>query len=168
MSERSRLEDLRRRVQQDPASIAFAQLAEELRRENSLDEAVSVCRAGLAVHPGYVSARLTLGRALLELGELDAAEQELARVVQAAPDNLAAIRALGDVHARRGSLSSSLTQFQTALSLAPNDPALERTVNDLSRQLSEAPPIESTDHRLLAALEGWLHAIHATRAERRP
>ena len=170
MSDSQRIADLRRRVLQDPASIAFAQLAEELRRENALDEAIAVCRTGLAVHPAYVSARLTLGRALLQLGDVEAAEQELAKVVQAAPDNLAAIRAIGEIHARRGALSTSLSQFQTALSLAPNDPAIERTVSDLSRQLADVPPpaaAPTRDERLLAILDGWLDAIHAARAEPR-
>ena len=36
MSVNQRLEDLRRRVQQDPSSIAFAQLAEEYRRAGQL------------------------------------------------------------------------------------------------------------------------------------
>ena len=76
MAESSRLEDLRRRVQKDPASIAFAQLAEECRRAGQLREAVEVCRAGLAIHPDYLSARVTLGRAFLALGRLDAAQAE--------------------------------------------------------------------------------------------
>lgn len=167
MSER--LEDLRRRVREDPASIAFAQLAEELRREGAFAEAISVCRDGLARHPTYVSARLTLGRALVQAGDFDAAEHELARVLQVAPDNLAAIRALGEANARRGAISTSLSQFQAALSLAPNDPALERTVSDLSRQLSETPAPQTPTRaaRVIAALESWLHAVHVTRAKRR-
>ncbi len=65
MPDNPRIEDLRRRVQQDPASIAFAQLAEEYRRAGLQQEAIDTCRAGLARHPGYLSARVTLGRALL-------------------------------------------------------------------------------------------------------
>ena len=70
MPEHPRIEDLRRRVQKDPASIAFAQLAEEYRRAGQYQEAVEVCRAGLAIHPGYLSARVTLGRALQHPHEL--------------------------------------------------------------------------------------------------
>ena len=88
----SRIDDLRRRVQQDPASIAFAQLAEEYRRAGQFQESVDVARSGLLLHPGYVSARVTLGRALLQLGMYDAAYHELALVRETAPDNLAAIR----------------------------------------------------------------------------
>ncbi|MFM8534027.1 MAG: tetratricopeptide repeat protein, partial [Acidimicrobiia bacterium] len=79
--ENPRLLELRRRVQADPASIAFAQLAEECRRAGDTDEAVGLARAGLQYHPGYLSARVTLGRALIELDQLDEAEHELAYVL---------------------------------------------------------------------------------------
>ena len=96
-----RLEELRRRVEKDPASVAFAQLAEEYRRAGDYEEAIRVARNGLAQHPGYLSARVTLGRALVELGQYDDARTELEQVLRAAPDNLAAIRALADIHQRR-------------------------------------------------------------------
>jgi tetratricopeptide (TPR) repeat protein len=76
-----RIEDLRRRIQEDPASLAFAPLAEELRRAGRIQEAVRVCRTGLALHPEYLSARATLGRALLDLGQLDDALAELTAVL---------------------------------------------------------------------------------------
>jgi len=97
-----RIEELRRRLLKDPASIAFAQLAEEHRRAGDLDEAIRVSEAGLEQHPGYLSARVTLGRALAELGRLDEAADEFSRVVEAAPDNLIAVRALADIHHRLG------------------------------------------------------------------
>ena len=62
MADSPRLEELRRRVQADPASIAFAALAEEYRRAGKFREAVDASRAGLRYHPTYVSARVTLGR----------------------------------------------------------------------------------------------------------
>ena len=70
MADNPRIEDLRRRIQKDPASIAFAQLAEELRRAGQSQEAVEICTSGLASHPGYLSARVTLGRALLRSDKL--------------------------------------------------------------------------------------------------
>ena len=65
---RRRLEALRRRVLADPASVAFAALAEEYRRAGRFDEAIDTARAGLDRHPAYASARVTLGRALLRVG----------------------------------------------------------------------------------------------------
>ena len=135
MADSSRIDDLRRRVQKDPASIAFAQLAEELRRAGDLKESVEVCRAGLAKHPGYVSARVTLGRALIDLNDLDNADAELRLVLKVAPDNLSAIRARADIFRRRGDLESALAHYRIALGMARNDPDLERAVAELSKQV---------------------------------
>ena len=101
MSESARLEELRRRVRTDPASIVFATLAEEYRRAGHFQDAVDTCRAGLERHPAYVSARVTLGRALLAMGEFDEAQRELEAVLRVAPENLAAIRALAEIHDSR-------------------------------------------------------------------
>jgi len=131
--------ELRRRVQTDPASIAFAQLAEECRRTGANDEAVAICRAGLERYPGYLSARVTLGRALIELGDLDAAEVELGRVVSDVPTNLAAIRGLAEIFQRRGRMSEALEYYRRALDLARHDPDLEDTVERISQVVAPAP-----------------------------
>jgi len=146
MRDNQRIDDLRRRVQKDPASIAFAQLAEELRRAGDFDESVQICRAGLAIHPPYLSARVTLGRALLELNQLADARTELELVLKSAPENLAAIRGLGEIHHRAGNLEAALTQYRAALALARNDPDLQETVAQLASQVApqEASPPDDT------------------------
>jgi tetratricopeptide (TPR) repeat protein len=185
VTDQHRLDDLRRRVQKDPASIAFAQLAEELRRSGALQEAVDVSLSGLAVHPSYLSARVTLGRALLELDRLEQAQTELERVLAGAPENLAARRGLGAILRRRGQADEALAHYRAALALAPNDPDLEESVRSLSRCVDITPAIASLeeavassalelpdparDHstRTVVVLEGWLDAIHVARANRR-
>jgi predicted Zn-dependent protease len=93
----SRIRDLERRVEHDPASIAFAQLAEEYRRAGRLDDAIRVARAGLARHQTYPSVRVTLGRALLAQGRLDEARVEFEAAATEAPDHIAATRALTEL-----------------------------------------------------------------------
>jgi tetratricopeptide (TPR) repeat protein len=133
--ESPRIAELRRRVHADPASIAFAQLAEEYRRAGQYDEAVKYCRAGLTRHPGYLSARVTLGRSLMELGELDAAASEFDFVLRSAPDNLAAIRGSAEIHQRRGSMEEALEYYSRALTLAPFDPELGDGVKRITQEL---------------------------------
>src|SRR5262245_60907658 len=145
MADNQRIEDLRRRVQKDPASIAFAQLAEELRRAGQYQESVEVCHAGLKLHPGYLSARVTLGRALIEVNDLDTALGELSTVLKNAPENLAAIRGVAEIHHRRNDLQAALAQYRAALLLARNDPDLQRTVDELARQVEPPPPPEDND-----------------------
>jgi tetratricopeptide (TPR) repeat protein len=134
-----RIAELRRRVHADPASIAFAQLAEEYRRAGQFQEAVKYCRIGLARHPGYLSARVTLGRALMEIGGLDEAASEFELVLKSAADNLAAIRGMAEIQQRRGDMRAALDYYKRALTLARFDPELEETVNRISRELGAAP-----------------------------
>lgn len=160
MPDNPRIDELRRRIQRDPASIAFAQLAEEYRRAGSNDDAIATCRSGLAIHPGYLSARVTLGRALIEVNELDGALAELEFVLKSAPENLAAIRGVAEIHHRRGDLGEALAFYRAALALARHDPDLEQTVDEISRALSPVPPavddglsFEQASAEFLSALE---------------
>src|SRR5579862_3093560 len=114
MPDRSRVEDLRRRIREDPASIAFAQLAEEYRRTGQFAEAVDVARAGLRRYPDYRSARVTLGRALAALGRGEEAEGEFRCVLEGAPANLAARRGLADIYRGRGDVVHALDQYRAA------------------------------------------------------
>lgn len=143
MGETSRLEELKRRVEADPASIAFASLAEEYRRAARFDEAVEASRAGLRFHPTYVSARVTLGRSLMELALYDQAERELHVVARSTPDNLAARRALGDLYWRQGDLVRALEQLRLASGLAPGDGELAEMVRELELDVAASePPVE--------------------------
>jgi len=187
-SDPSRIDELRGRLQKDPASIAFAQLAEEYRRAGKFREAVSTAQAGLARHPGYLSARVTFGRSLLELGDLDGAYRELSDVLKQAPENLAAIRGLAELHRRRGELPEALEQFKSAFELAGNDPGIEQLVRDLKRETGQrgvpapatptgarfaGPPREGSENpeqgsarRVSSYLHRWLEAIMAERRAR--
>ena len=132
----SRITELEARIARDPASIAFAQLAEEYRRDGRLDDAVRVCRDGLAQHPDYPSARLTLGRALVEQGHPDQARAEFERVAREGPDNLAAVRAIEE-----------LRRLGVEMGGGESEPA-------------------AADDAALAELDGWLSALTADRAAR--
>ncbi len=79
---------------------AFSVIAERFRRAGQADRAVDVCREGLALYPEHLSARVTLGCALMDLGQDLEAHKELQAVLRRAPDNLAAIRGLAELHAR--------------------------------------------------------------------
>jgi tetratricopeptide (TPR) repeat protein len=106
MSDSSRITELKRRVQMDPASIAFAALAEEYRRLGRYEESVATCQVGLLRHPAYLSARVTLGRSLIELKRYDEAREQLEHVLRVAPENLAAIRGLAEIHGQENELTS--------------------------------------------------------------
>lgn len=140
MIDDARIAELRRRVHADPASIVFAQLAEECRRAGNTEEAVAICRAGLAHHPNYLTARVTLGRALIELEQLDDAFAELTFVLAAAPDHLVAIRALAEIYQRRGMMREALVHYRRALDIAQYDTGLSKTVRQIEDAVAPAAP----------------------------
>jgi hypothetical protein len=90
------------RSRQAPAedTPSFGAIAERFRRAGDLDRAIALCQEGLKKFPNQLSARVTLGWAYLDKGEYDHARQELERVIRRAPDNLAAIRGLAELHDR--------------------------------------------------------------------
>jgi len=172
MIDSGRIDELKRRVRQDPASISFAALAEEYRRAGHYQEAIEICREGLRHRPGYVSARVTLGRALLEVGEFEEAARELESVLSAAPDNIVAMRTLEE--ARRRSNQQSLPA-EEAPDVKPVPPEIPRIpVSQLSKTI-EDPVAESPASRdhvhataeepALAGLEEFLEAILRARRE---
>ena len=161
MADDARIEDLRRRLRKDPASIAFAQLAEELRRAGQFQEAVKVCRTGLAIYPEYLSARVTLARALLDLDHLDEAQHEFEKVRDTAPEDFAAIRALADIRSRRATTETEAggdvePVAEVATAPGASQPGSPRLDEDESLRVV----------RTVAALESWLAAIDVSRARR--
>jgi len=169
MTDSPRVEELKRRVQRDPASIAFAALAEEFRKLGMFGEAIETCRAGLQRHPAYISARVTLGRALVEVGEFDEASIELEQALRNAPENLAAIRALADIHRRRAELPEKFEHYEPPPAeqrIAVSTAAVEPSA---SAQLPTA--VQSSDVAVdpefpaLVELEAFLVAIERARRD---
>ena len=110
---------------------------------------MQICRDGLVRHPGYLSAQVTLGRALMGLGEYEEARTELESVLRVAPDNLTAIRALADIHQHLGDVV---------------DPSAMQARTTPPLQASPAPIPEDP---AVAELEQWLTAIVADRSRNR-
>jgi tetratricopeptide (TPR) repeat protein len=178
VADSARIQELRRRVQEDPATLAFAPLAEELRRAGRAAEAIRICQAGLEIHPAYLSARATLGLALFEAGDLDTAFLELTTVLGSAPENLTALRGVAEIQERRGELRDALEKYRLALALSGRDPELARTVHELEHRLTGAAAgsvpavaqgagtLDDGAREIVRQLERFLGAVLEDRARR--
>ena len=127
----ARGEELRRRLEREPESRLFAQYAEELRREGDTVAAIQVCRDGLERHPNYASARITLGRALLDSGEVTGARAEFEAVLAQSPENILASRYLGECLERSGDLAGATARYEATLAQAPGDDFSRERVAEL-------------------------------------
>jgi tetratricopeptide (TPR) repeat protein len=112
----------------------FAATAERLRRQGQSARAVELCRTGLTKFPDQLSARVTLGCALMDLEQYDEARIELEYVLTRAPDNLAAIRGLAELHDR--SESTAVMQMEHLDDWPPRP-------EDIERAGGETPVVES-------------------------
>ena len=74
--------------------------------------------------PKFVQARMLLGAALLQHGDLELAQQELQQVLEQTPDNIEARKLLADVRLKLGEPQSALNVLTPALSAPAFDPQL--------------------------------------------
>jgi tetratricopeptide (TPR) repeat protein len=135
MVESARVTELRRRLESDPGSLAFGSLAEELRRQGNLEEAISICRAGLDRHPGFLSGHMTLGRALSATGDDAGATAAFESVLSVAPDNLLASRLLADMYEKEGRLEEAKLCLEKAERYTVKEPTIGVRIADLAKRL---------------------------------
>ena len=134
------IEALRERMARDPLSRAFLQLAEEYRKAGRHDEAIAVCLEGLARHPTYHTARISLGRTYLEAGRLDEARRALAEVLDLAPENHLAGKLLAEVQRRTGDVAAAMETYRSILRHYPGDREVEALLKDILEVQGTPPP----------------------------
>jgi tetratricopeptide (TPR) repeat protein len=140
-----KIEELRFRLKTDPKSRIFYPLAEELRKVSAFTEAEQVLHTGLANHPTYLSAWVSLGRVLRELGNNQQAVDALTRALQLDPGNVVAARILADAYLALGEKVEAIKKYKLVHALLPSDEELEGTIERLELELHPpAPaPVES-------------------------
>jgi tetratricopeptide (TPR) repeat protein len=135
-----RIDELRKKLEKEPGSRLFAQLAEELRKDGEYEDAIRVAREGLQKHPNYPSARMTLGRALFDTGDWDAARSEFEQVLKGAPDNILASRLLAESLESLGDVTGALARYKKTLGLAPGDKQVMTRLEALEKRAGTGAP----------------------------
>src|SRR5205814_1956891 len=131
-----KIEELRFRVKTDPKSRLFYPLAEELRKIGQFAEAEQVLRTGLAHHPTYLSAWVSLGRAQRDLKNNSAAVETLNKAMQLDPGNVVAARLLADSYLALGEKLEALKKYKLVHALLPSDEELEAMIERLDNELN--------------------------------
>src|ERR1700690_3276352 len=115
------IEKLKEKIEKDPNSKLFVPLSEEYKKEGKLDEAINVLLSGIEKQPGYMSARVALGKIYLEKEMLKEAQTEFELVVKAIPDNLYAHKKLADIYRATGDTERAIRSYKTVLKLNAMD-----------------------------------------------
>ncbi len=109
------------RLARDPASLAFAQLADLYRKAGRTPDAIALCRHGLERYPQYMTARLILAKAWLAEGRLDEAGAEIATILETSPKDVQCVRLAAEIERRRGNVDGAVEHLEKAVRLDPTD-----------------------------------------------
>src|SRR5262245_33036755 len=138
MGTSSRVEELQEKFVENPRRY-FAPLANELRKAGDLAQAIAICRSHLPGQPGHVSGHIVLAQALYEAGELDEARSSFAAAVELDPENLIALRYMGDIARAAGDREDARQWYQRVLDADPRNYEIARIVRELEGEPDEPP-----------------------------
>ena len=138
-----KIEELRARLKADSKSRLFYPLAEELRKVSQFAEAEQVLRTGLTHHPTYLSAWVSLGRVLRDVGKDSEASEALAKALQLDPGNVVAARLLADAYLALGQKVEAIKKYKLVYALMPSDESVEAIIERLEGELNPPPPAKA-------------------------
>ncbi|MEP6780678.1 MAG: tetratricopeptide repeat protein [Gemmatimonadaceae bacterium] len=137
MSNADRIEELRNKYEENPRRY-FAPLANEYRKAGDLAQAISICREHLPKQPGHMSGFIVFGQTLFEANNLDEARSVFEQALALDPENLIALKHLGDIARTRGETSVARRWYERVLDADPRN-------DDIASQLAmlsvPTPPI---------------------------
>ena len=113
------------RLAREPTSQTYAALAEAHRRAGQPEEAIRLCRDGLARFPEYSTTRLILAKALLDRGEVAEARREIGQFVETEPGHEPALRLGVECALRVGDPGTALGYLRRLVTLDPRDRAAQ-------------------------------------------
>ena len=133
-----RLRELQEKFEENPRRY-FAPLANEYRKGGQPKRAIEICRAQLAQMPGHMSGQIVFGQALYEAGEFDEARQVFERALTLDPENLIALRSLGDMSLQSGNTTEARSWYTRLLDADPKDTAVIALVSEIDASAEAAP-----------------------------
>src|SRR5512146_1293777 len=111
MANSARIDDLQKKFDENPRRY-FAPLANEYRKAGDPAQAIAICREFLPQQPGHMSGHIVYGQALYDAHQLDEAKSVFDTALTLDPENLIALRYLGDIARALGDPGSARTWYQ--------------------------------------------------------
>jgi tetratricopeptide (TPR) repeat protein len=123
----SEIARLSERLNKDPKSRIFVQLADAYRKSNMIDEALEILNKGLAFHPNYPLAHLILGKCHFDKRQYEQAKESFDKTLSYDPQNIVALRMLAQTCEVTKDEDGQIKAYQGILAIDPFDaPAKEK------------------------------------------
>jgi len=120
MAGTSRIDELRKKFDENPRRY-FAPLANEYRKSGDFEQAIFICQEFLPQQPGHMSGHIVYGQALFETGRHDEARSVFETALALDPENLIALRHLGDIARARGDNETARAWYRRVLESDPRN-----------------------------------------------
>jgi tetratricopeptide (TPR) repeat protein len=135
-----RLRELQEKFEENPRRY-FAPLANEYRKGGQPKRAIEICRAQLAQMPGHMSGQIVYGQSLYEAGEFEEARQVFEGALTLDPENLIALRSLGDLSLQSGNTVEARSWYTRLLDADPKDTAVIALVDEIDKAADAGTPV---------------------------
>jgi tetratricopeptide (TPR) repeat protein len=129
----ARVDELKKRYEENPRRF-FAPLANEYRKAGDLEAAIDLCRMHLEEQPGHLSGHIVFGQALFESARPDEAKKAFEAALTLDPENLIALRHLGDIARAEGDAPAATLWYQRVLDADPRNDEVIALIDGLKRQ----------------------------------
>jgi tetratricopeptide (TPR) repeat protein len=116
----SRIDELRKKFDENPRRY-FAPLANEYRKIGDFEQAIFICQEFLPQQPGHMSGHIVYGQALFESGKHDEARSVFETALALDPENLIALRHLGDIARAHGDYETARAWYRRVLESDPRN-----------------------------------------------
>ena len=120
MAKSALIEELEKQFNENPRRV-FARLANEYRKAGELELAIDICRTHIPQQPSYISGYIVLGQALFERQDLDEAKSTFETALGLDPENLIALRQLGDIARVQGDADTARAWYHRLLEVDPQN-----------------------------------------------
>src|SRR5450432_2299740 len=154
MANSALIEDLRKQFAENPRRV-FARLANEYRKSGDLDVAIEICRAHVPLQPTYISGYIVLGQALFERGQPEEARSTFETALSLDPENLIALRQLGDIARASGDLDAARGWYHKLLEVDPQNDDIAAQLDALNVPTKSAAVVHQVGAPAEAAPVSW-------------
>ncbi|HET9796670.1 MAG TPA: tetratricopeptide repeat protein [Gemmatimonadaceae bacterium] len=157
MASSARIDELEKKFNENERRY-FAPLANEYRKMGDLERAIYICEQFLPQQPGHMSGHIVYGQALFESGRIDDARGVFETALSLDPENLIALRHLGDISARQEDPGAARRWYERVLEADPRNEEIHGLLSGLSDTASGARHETARDLEP-AAVDDWQESI---------